>query len=113
MRSFYSTAGITGLLGTLLLSPGDSNAGKQQGYQRPYQGSGRAASLVVGVYDNYFAPGVLKVSVGMTVQWQNHSSHLHTVTAPGLWESGKLRPGASFALTFIRPGTYYYFCRVH
>jgi plastocyanin len=49
----------------------------------------------------------------MTVRWTNRGRHSHTVTCNWLWESGELKKGKSFSLTFTRPGTYYYYCRLH
>jgi hypothetical protein len=44
----------------------------------------------------------------------NRGRHAHTVTAEDdRWDSGDIRPGASYTATFQRPGTYEYFCRHH
>jgi len=69
------------------------------------------------------------VKVGDTVQWQNDSVLVHTVTDdPDLvanqvdyalpegarpFDSGGLEPAATFAHTFTQPGTYKYFCIPH
>jgi plastocyanin len=49
----------------------------------------------------------------MTVRFTNRGRHHHTTTAPWLWESGELKRGESFSLTFSRTGRYYYYCRIH
>jgi len=67
----------------------------------------------VTLYDSYFSPRTLSIPSGMTVRWTNEGSHEHTTTADWLWESGDLRRGKSFSITFSRPGTYYYYCRHH
>jgi len=67
----------------------------------------------VTLYDSYFSPRTMMIPSGMTVRWKNDGSHEHTTTADWLWESGDLRRGESFEITFSRPGTYYYYCRHH
>jgi plastocyanin len=90
--------------------------GYQQNYQNTYQPYLYQASSVlpVAVYDFYFAPGELKVTAGTTVHWVNNGGHNHTVTSQtGGWDSGDIRPGASFTAIFAYPGVYDYFCRHH
>jgi plastocyanin len=67
----------------------------------------------VELYDNYFSPSFLMVASGKTVRFINRGRHHHTTTADWLWESGELKRGASFSITFSRPGRYYYHCRNH
>jgi plastocyanin len=67
----------------------------------------------VALYDNYFSPSVLAIPSGMTVRFTNRGRHHHTTTAPLLWESGELKKGESFSLTFSKTGRYNYFCRLH
>jgi plastocyanin len=67
----------------------------------------------VALQDNYYSPSILYVPVNTEVRFKNEGHHTHTVTCNGVWESGELRPGESFRLTFTRTGTYYYYCRLH
>jgi len=67
----------------------------------------------IALMDNYFSPSLYYVPAGMTIRWTNKGRHHHTVTADGLWESGELAPGGSISIRFVRPGTYYYYCRLH
>lgn len=68
----------------------------------------------VGLYDNYFQPGTVTVSVGTTVQWTNYGQHDHTVTSDtGLWDSGELGPLGLYDYTFAQPGIYPYHCTIH
>jgi plastocyanin len=67
----------------------------------------------ISLMDDYVTPGTLHVPAGMTVRWKNEGRHEHTVTSPWKWESGMLRPGKTYSLMFVKPGTYYYFCRMH
>jgi plastocyanin len=68
----------------------------------------------VWVYDNYFSPATIMVPAGTTVRWINYGYHEHSVASgSGDWDSGPLRRGAEFSLTFSKPGTYAYTCRYH
>jgi plastocyanin len=61
-----------------------------------------------------FAPPTLAVSPGHKVTWTNADSIPHTSTsADKRWNSGPLAPGASFSVTFDKPGTYVYGCTIH
>jgi hypothetical protein len=69
---------------------------------------------MVTAYDNSFEPQTIHVQPGTTVRWVNRGRHAHTVTAEDdRWDSGDIRPAASYTATFQRPGTYDYFCRHH
>ena len=64
--------------------------------------------------DNTFTPANLTVDPGTTVCWINHGVALHTVTEDnGVFDSGPLAPGQTFAYTFNTPGTYNYNCLYH
>ncbi len=68
----------------------------------------------VGVSDNAFGPATLTIAPGTRVQWMNHGRHAHTVTSEtGLWDSREIGPGGGYAVTFMQPGTYPYYCRLH
>jgi plastocyanin len=54
------------------------------------------------------------VAAGTTVIATNNDPFTHTWTsADGIWDSGNLSQGESFAFTFQEPGTYSFFCKVH
>jgi plastocyanin len=78
----------------------------------------RAATVTVGIENLAFAPGSVTVAVGTTVTWVNQETAAskipHTATSDnGTWNSGLLNPGASFAFTFTKAGTFTYRCDVH
>ncbi len=78
--------------------------------------SGRAAGQTakVSLQNFAFAPKVLTVAPGTTVEWQNQDSAMHTVTSDkGAFDSGNLGQGATFKFTFTKAGTYAYYCRYH
>jgi plastocyanin len=61
-----------------------------------------------------FAPTELHVGAGTTVEWDNTSGNVHTITADdGSFDSGDQKPGASFQWTFDDPGRYQYYCQQH
>ena len=76
---------------------------------------------------NYFSkgdvntggPGNITVSVGDTITWSiGQGSHaLHTVTSlpgtPESFNSGFLFSGGLFSHTFLKPGSYPYYCSIH
>ena len=61
-----------------------------------------------------YAPAALTVAPGTTVRWVNHDEEPHTVTSTtGAFASTGLVHEDSFAQTFVRRGTYQYFCALH
>jgi len=76
-----------------------------------------------------FEPKQVSIKLGQTVQWVNNAETLHSVTAdpdsaqkpgdvslpPGAkpFDSGFMKPGATFDYTFTVPGTYKYLCLPH
>lgn len=93
---------------------------------------GNAASRAVSVQlrgdaTQQFSPATVTVKVGTPVKWTNLSNRTHEITAnPGRkesstgvlppggrpFDSGFLRPGASFTHAFEMPGVYQYYCSV-
>jgi len=54
------------------------------------------------------------VPAGTTVRWINYGQHNHSVASgEGGWDSGPMKRGGEFSLTFSKPGTYRYTCRYH
>jgi plastocyanin len=61
-----------------------------------------------------YAPANLVIDAGTTVIWRNQDQLEHTVTASDRsWDSGLIRPGATWQHTFERAGTYRFFCTPH
>jgi plastocyanin len=67
----------------------------------------------VTIADFSFQPPELTVPVGTRVTWTNNGGRQHTVTDPGVWDSGPLNPGQSYAAMFAIPGTFDYQCTIH
>jgi plastocyanin len=69
-----------------------------------------------GSYATGYDPDNITVVIGVnnTVIWTNNDNEPHTVTASdGSFDSGNMNPGATFAYTFTKPGTYTYICTYH
>jgi len=80
----------------------------------------------VEISDKGFQPQQAEVTVGQSVIWMNMSKHDHTVTARApaapeqdekdkskpVFDSGPIKPGATFAYKFEKPGTYAYACSI-
>lgn len=70
-----------------------------------------SATLHVTITDSSFAPQILAVNVGDTVVWTNKGTMDHNAGATSLavlWDSGNIKPGATFSHTFKSPGSYSY-----
>ncbi|GAA4431306.1 hypothetical protein GCM10023169_35700 [Georgenia halophila] len=71
---------------------------------------------VVSVDDGGFEPSTLTVPVGTEVRWVNDGATWHTVTpeeADSGWDSGRLRPGRTFAHRFGEEGAFVFRCEAH
>jgi plastocyanin len=114
MRKAPIRMGITLLAATLV----GSLAVPSLAFDRS-QGSGTspaAATSVKGVKIINFAfmPKTITIAKGTKVKWTNGGSVNHTTTSnKGLWDSGALAPGATFAHVFRRAGTFKYHCTIH
>lgn len=68
----------------------------------------------------YYTPVVATVPAGYSIQWDNRTGTVHTVTHDACltekacaFDSGSVASGKSFTLSFLPPGKYPYFCRLH
>ena len=65
--------------------------------------------------DNFvFGPQTITVPVGATVTWTNSDDIPHTaVSTDGVFKSKVLDTDDKFSYTFIKAGTYAYYCTIH
>jgi plastocyanin len=78
----------------------------------PTLASADSNTVVIKNFD--FMPMQTTVSAGATVTWQNQDEEPHTVTSDsGVFRSGAIDGGASYAFKFDKPGTYKYVCSIH
>lgn len=77
--------------------------------------SGSAATTAdVTMPGKFYAPHDLDVLVGTTVSWQNTDRSTHTVTEDDdAFDSGDIRPGDSFSMTFPKSGMFRFHCTIH
>ena len=69
---------------------------------------------IVYMYDKYFDPSTITISIGQKVIWINKGELDHTVTSNnGYFDSGRVHPGSRISYTFTKPGTYSYKCTLH
>jgi plastocyanin len=111
----------------MLIGTGTADAGTP-----PAKGTAgkEAPAVVVRMTDNLkFVPAKVTIEAGQTVEWENTSLLVHTVTAnPALvsnaqdvslpagakpFDSGRVFPEKTFTHTFTVPGTYKYCCVPH
>jgi len=74
------------------------------------------ASAMVTIVDFAFTPKNITISLGQTVKWtyEPNGHYHHTVTSDtGLFGSGSIFPGDSYACTFNVAGVYGYHCSIH
>lgn len=68
----------------------------------------------VHVVDFDFSPATIEIAPGDSVEWDNHDSAPHTVTAEdGSFDSGRMNEGDSFTHAFASAGTFAYRCDFH
>ena len=70
--------------------------------------------VTVPIYGGTYHPKVLTVRTGTTVTWVNRAPDSHTVTSVNrLFNSGIIKPGSHYKLTFTKAGIYHYYCTLH
>ena len=73
-----------------------------------------AGEVTIRLEHFMFTPAMLTVPVGTTVRWRNLDGEQHTtVSIDGLFRSGALDQGDSYAYTFKAAGRYRYVCSLH
>ena len=73
--------------------------------------AGLAAEKTVHIANGTLAPGSITIAPGTTVTWINDEGIEHrmrSTSGPAEFDSGGLKPGASFSFTFTLEGTYAY-----
>ena len=77
-------------------------------------GTGAApATHTVVIEDMQFRPAALVVRRGDRVAWVNRDLVPHTVTVPGVLDSGPIAAGATWSAEVERPGRLRYLCTLH
>ncbi len=78
-------------------------------------GQQAAAATAEVKIDNFsFGAAVLMVAPGTTVTWTNRDDIPHTVVSTeGVFKSKVLDTDEKFSYTFVKAGTFPYFCSIH
>jgi len=66
----------------------------------------------VEIEDFAFHPPTLRVGVGSRVVFANRSNVTHTATRKS-FDTGRIKPGRSVAVTFKQRGSFAYHCKIH
>jgi plastocyanin len=72
-----------------------------------------SATETVDISHFEFHPPTLKVAKGTKVVFSNSARIAHTATDKGVFNSGHIKPGHSFAVRFEQKGTFRYHCNIH
>jgi len=75
--------------------------------------SAQGAGKTVAIRNLAFHPGTLTVPKGSQVTFSNADGVAHTATDKGVFDSGRIKPGKSFAVRFKQKGTFAYHCKIH
>lgn len=68
----------------------------------------------VEIKNDAFSPSTITITAGTTVTFTNGDDDAHTVTATdGSFDSKGLDSSARWRHTFVKPGTYAYYCQLH
>jgi len=88
-----------------------------------FASAGGSASQIhsVNIEASQFNPTIKNISTGDTVRWiltqynsdPNNYQHTTTSNTSGIWDSGAMNLGSTYAHTFTAPGTYEYHCTIH
>jgi plastocyanin len=67
----------------------------------------------VAIDGTQYVPATVTVRRGQRVAWLNQDPFPHTVTVPGVFDSGSIAAGAKWTFTPRRAGSYDYICTFH
>lgn len=81
----------------------------------PVAGAAGHPGMVTVVAENFaFTPRIITVPPGTMIMWVNNDTSKHTVTSDsGVFSSGDMSRGDTFAYTFTTSGRFPYYCRYH
>lgn len=75
-----------------------------------------APAYQIAINEYMYMPATLNVVAGTKVTWVNHDEVPHTIVDSGpdkAFHSAALDTDESYSFTFVKPGTYHYFCTLH
>jgi len=107
------TVSIRGLAAVLALGMGAVAASQKSGATSAQE---KASTVEVKIDNFSFGPVTLTVPVGATATWINRDDIPHTVVSTDdskTFRSKVLDTDEKFSFTFLKAGTYPYFCSIH
>jgi plastocyanin len=72
-----------------------------------------SGAKTVDIANFAFHPSTLRVKRGARVAFTNSSNVAHTATRAGSFDTRKIKPGKSAAVSFNQKGTFSYHCKIH
>jgi plastocyanin len=94
--------------------PASATAPPTPAAQTPTASTAADGGAQVIMLDDRFEPRTLTIPAGTTVTFVNNGADWHSVAAfDGSYQSGQMAPGATYSVTFDKPGTYSYICNHH
>ncbi len=104
---------LAALVGAVVMTAGCASYGPSSNPSSAPQTS-TASQNSVSMKNIAFNPSALTINKGANVTWTNDDTVTHTVTSnTGIWDSGNLAPGATYARQFNDTGTFPYHCTIH
>ncbi len=76
-------------------------------------GARTAKTPVVINQEFKYRPGTFHIKAGTQIDFKNQSSYTHTATDKGVFDTGKIKPGASQLVKLTKRGTYVFHCDIH
>ncbi len=116
--SFATSSGIS-MLAMMLMACGSSGSAGSQADETVLTSpsiveEAERQIVHVSMGNMQFSPETITVRAGTPIMWTNDESVLHTVTAGDeSWDSGVLKEGETYTVTFDTPGRYCYYCLLH
>ena len=84
--------------------------GDQAASAEPTAQASATATVTIPRFE--FKPPTVTISRGSRVRFSNTSGTAHTATRAS-FDTGRIKPGRSVAVTFNRRGTFPYHCKIH
>jgi plastocyanin len=75
--------------------------------------AGTTGQETIRIVDFAYKPSTLRIAEETTVSFSNRGRKGHTATLGRSFNTGRIKPGKSVAITFPQPATYAYHCAIH
>ena len=120
LRSITASAALVAVVSVGFAGCGSSKSTKASGSTTTAaQGAATTVAASPGavtIKGFAFNPTPVTVKVGQKVTWTNQDAFAHTASStsgPVKFDSGHIKSGATYSVTFTKPGRYQYICNIH